>query len=97
MESAVEKTVLVSFGESRRVITVPHAASMNEHEFLLKACRSEFCELLPDLHDADAYTLTLQARDEVWGGVFVDYKQKSVLNKAVFKLIAVPRMVSNLN
>lgn len=96
METAGTKAVLISFGESRRVINVPLTDSaqstVSEHDFLLNAFLSEFRDLLPD--DVSAYTLTLQVKDETWGGVFVDYKHESVMDKAVSKLVAIPRMVS---
>ena len=38
-------------------------------------------------------SLTLQVKDEERGGVFVDYKQQSVIDRAVFKLQTIPRMV----
>ena len=95
MESAEQKTVLVSFGDSRRVITVPVPPSadttLSEHDFVLNVCIAEFRDFLPE--DLNAYTLSLQVKDEEWGGVFVDYKQQSVIDRAVFKLQTIPRMV----
>ena len=73
------------------MIDVPHSTA-SERDFVLSACRAEFRELM--LNDLGCYTLTLQVKDEQWGGVYLDYKAQSVVNRVIFKLIAVPRMVS---
>jgi len=38
--------------------------------------------------------LTLQVKSEDWGGLFIDFVEQAVADRAVFKLIAVPRSVS---
>ena len=74
----MEKTILVSFGASRRAVTLPHSGEpeCSERELLLATCRLEFHDLLPA--NLDTCTLVLQTRDEEWGGIFVDYTKPFV-------------------
>ena len=75
------------------MIDVPRSyTASSERDFVLSACRAEFREHLPK--DLEFYTLTLQVKDDQWGGMYLDYKAQSVVDRAVFKLVAVPRMVS---
>ena len=74
------KSVLVFFGESRRVIDVPRSyTASSERDFVLSACRAEFREHLPK--DLEFYTLTLQVKDDQWGGMYLDYKAHSVVGQ----------------
>jgi len=90
---AAAKQVLVCYGESRRVLTLDSSADASESEALLALCRQEFRSQLPD-DRGGAYTLTLQVKSEDWGGLFIDFVEQAVADRAVFKLIAVPRSVS---
>ena len=74
------------------MLTVNPSADASESEALLALCRHEFRNQLPE--DQEAYTLTLQVKSEDWGGLFIDFVGQAVVDRAVFKLIAVPRAVS---
>ena len=92
MQAPSGKAVLVCFGDNRRVFTIPPSSerTVSERESLLALCRSEFRELMP----ADTCTLTLQVKDEDWGGIYVDYTESHVEDRSKFQLVAVPQVVS---
>lgn len=86
------KAVLVCFGDNRRVFTISSTlqGTLSERESLLALCRFEFRDLMP----ADTCTLTLQVKDEDWGGMYIDYTKSHVDDRSTFQLVAVPRVVS---
>ena len=78
------KSVLISYGVNRRVLPVPVDV---ERVYLLELCRTEFRDLIPQPH---ACVLTLQKKEEAWGGIFVDYTESAIEDKDIFQLVAVP-------
>ncbi len=78
------KQVLVNFGEHRRVLKIPVGSSSaeSEREALLSRIRNEFGHHIPE-----GASITLQIKDEDWGGVFVDYLEDCVADKSVFNLV----------
>ena len=82
LSAMARKSVLVSYGENRRVLKVPVDA---EREHVLELCRTEFRDLIPQ---RDNCVLALQKKEEVWGGVFVDYTESAIEDKAIFQLVA---------
>ena len=61
------KSVLVSFRENRRVLTLPLSSqsTVSELDLLLVLSRSEVGSLMPA--KPDACMLTLQVKDKAWG------------------------------
>ena len=71
------KSVLVTYGENRRIFNLPVSA---ERSYLLERCRTEFRDFIPD----SSSILTLQTKNESWGGIFIDYTLSSIEDRAVF-------------
>lgn len=66
---AVSKSVLVHFGDFCRVVQIDSGSSKStEKESLLAAIRVAYSERI-----GAGDHLTLQKKDESWGGMFVDF------------------------
>ena len=77
------KSVLISYGENRRVLQDPVDV---ERVHLLEFYSTEFRDLIPQPY---ACVLTLQKKEETWGGIFVDYTERAIEDKDIFQLVAV--------
>lgn len=78
------KTVLAKLASFNRVIHLPAAErTANERELLIELIRKAYTERIG--YDD---VVTLQLKDEQWGeGVFVDFFDDVVPDRAVFKVI----------
>ena len=86
------KQVLVQLGSHNRVVAVQDSVSgsLLEREALISSTRITFSDKI----EGDD-TITLQLKDEDWGGVFVDYYQDKVPDKSMFRVIVEKPQVSN--
>jgi len=77
-----EKQVLVQLGSYNRVVTLDcgSLSGATEREAILASIRSAF-----SIEQND--TVTLQVKDESWGGAFVDYFKDCVPDKTVFQVV----------
>ena len=79
----IGKTVLTKLASFNRVIHLPAAEkTANEGELLIELIRKAYTERI-----GCDNVVTLQLKDEQWGGVFVDFFDDVVPDRAVFKVI----------
>ena len=85
MATVLKKTVLVQLASfSRKVeFEVPSETDKKtEREVLVEQIRASYKERIK-IED----TITLQIKDEDWGGLFVDFFTENIPDKSVFKII----------
>lgn len=85
-----KKSVLVRLEEFNRVVEFEHYPDSKETErdCLLTAVRAAFSERIDPDH-----RLTLQVKDDDWGGVFVDCVGDEVPDRAIMKVLLEKRKV----
>ena len=90
------KSVLMSFRENRRVLTLPPSSqsTVSELDLLLALCHSEVGSLMPA--KPDACMVTLQVKDKAWGGIFVDYTKPFVDDRAVQRVSLLPTVIASV-
>ena len=78
------KSVLVQLGEFNRVVQFEHCpdAGGTERDSLVIAVRATFSDRI-NPHDR----LTLQVKDDDWGGVFVDCVGDKIPNRSIMKVV----------
>lgn len=82
-KAMVSKTVLVQLGSFNRVINDSSTGEEDEQEILIKLVREAYAECI-GVNDS----VTLQIKDEQWGeGVFADFFESTVPDRAVYKAI----------
>ena len=78
------KRVLVQVGSNNRVVAIDRTSSddLTEREALIWSIRIEYGDKI-----ASQDNITLQLKDEDWGGIFFDFFQDSVPDRSIFKAV----------
>ena len=92
MATVVKKTVLVQFLSFSRKVEFEVPSEMDkktEREVLVAEIKASYKERI-----TNEDKVTLQIKDEDWGGLFVDFFSENVPDKSVFKIIVEKNQVS---
>ena len=79
------KTVLVNVGENRRIVSFSSALGSKDVEALTKTIKETFGDILKS--DQKFFIL---AKNEEWGGIFLDVLDQEIIDKAVVNVVLKP-------
>ena len=78
--------VLVSVGENRRIVSFSSTPASTDAEVLSKAIKETFGDILKS--DQEFF---IQAKNEEWGGLFLDVLDQEIVDKAVVNVLLKPQ------
>ena len=78
--------VLVSVGENRRIVSFSSTPASTDAEVLSKAIKETFGDILKS--DQEFF---IQAKNEEWGGLFLDVLDQEIVDKTVVNVLLKPQ------
>jgi len=95
VKEAIERSVLVCYGERRRVVKLPATSVGSELDSLRVSAIRTFSDVLPAFLISEnaemTTTILFQLQDNEWGGLFVDVDgAEAIPDKSVVKMIIDP-------
>ena len=85
MEADTLKTVLVSVGENRRIVSFTSNSSCSDAEVLSKAIKERFADIL-----SSEQQFFIQVKNEEWGGLFLDVLDQQIVDKSIINVLLKP-------
>ena len=95
MEERV-KTVLVNFGENRRIVSFSSVpAPTTDAEALAKAIKETFSDILKP--EQDFFLQVKTDESGAWGGVFIDVLKQEIVDKAVINVVIIQKPIQEVS
>ena len=90
------KTVLVNFGENRRIVSFSSVpAPTTDAEALAKAIKETFSDILKP--EQDFFLQVKTDESGAWGGVFIDVLKQEIVDKAVINVVIIQKPIQEVS